>query len=75
MAGNVHEWVSNWHSGSYYATSPKKNPTGPTRGTDKVVRGGSFVYAADELNTHGRTFIEPIKNTADVGIRCALSAR
>jgi len=75
MAGNVHEWVADWHSGSYYATGPTRNPIGPSKGTDKVVRGGSFVYGADELNTHGRTFIEPIKNTADVGIRCARSTR
>jgi formylglycine-generating enzyme required for sulfatase activity len=75
MAGNVHEWVADWHSGSYYATGPARNPTGPSRGTDKVLRGGSFVYGADELNTHGRTYIEPLKNTADVGIRCARSGR
>jgi len=51
MAGNVHEWVADWHSGSYYATGPVRNPVGPARGTDKIVRGGSFVYGADELNT------------------------
>jgi formylglycine-generating enzyme required for sulfatase activity len=29
MAGNVWEWVHDWHSPSYYATSPLNSPTGP----------------------------------------------
>ena len=43
MAGNVWEWVHDWHSASYYATSPLHAPTGPREGTLRVVRGGSWL--------------------------------
>lgn len=39
MAGNVQEWVNDWHSSSYYLESPYTNPQGPASGDDKVIRG------------------------------------
>ncbi len=42
MAGNVLEWVSDWHSDSYYSIWPYLNPIGPDTGTYKAARGGSF---------------------------------
>ncbi|MCZ7674230.1 MAG: formylglycine-generating enzyme family protein [Chloroflexi bacterium] len=42
MAGNVFEWVADWHGSDYYAASPTQNPSGPTDGQYKVMRGGSW---------------------------------
>jgi formylglycine-generating enzyme required for sulfatase activity len=75
MAGNVYEWVGDWHHRAYYALSPERNPQGPWSGEKKVVRGGAYSYDADELNSHGRTYDRPVKAYDQVGFRCAKSAQ
>ena len=42
MAGNVREWVNDWYAADYYSISPTNNPQGPTSGTGRVLRGGSW---------------------------------
>ena len=42
MAGNVWEWCNDWLDVNYYRYSPLNNPTGPSSGTYKVRRGGSW---------------------------------
>jgi len=42
MAGNVWEWVADIHSETYYQESEYDNPKGPTKGTNRVIRGGSW---------------------------------
>ena len=42
MSGNVCEWCSDWYSSSYYTPTSTTNPTGPTRDSTRVCRGGSW---------------------------------
>jgi sulfatase modifying factor 1 len=39
------EWCYDWYDSKYYLTSPSKNPQGPAKGTERVLRGGTGDYA------------------------------
>jgi len=42
MAGNVSEWCFDYFAADYYQISPELDPRGPTTGTQRVTRGGSW---------------------------------
>ncbi len=74
MAGNVWEWVNDWWQADYYNTSPASNPPGPSIGTDKVVRGGSWGSTSwIFLRTADRFHYAPDYQGGAHGFRCATS--
>jgi formylglycine-generating enzyme required for sulfatase activity len=74
MAGNVTEWTADWFKLDYYRVSPESNPTGPTEGIAKVLRGGSWFDAAQNLRTMRRLWDDPKSVRLRFGFRCAMPA-
>jgi formylglycine-generating enzyme required for sulfatase activity len=71
MGGNVYEWVFDWYARQYYGNSPAKNPTGPSTGRHKVMRGGSWINYPVGTRPTDRTNAKPDKRLNFVGFRCA----
>jgi formylglycine-generating enzyme required for sulfatase activity len=71
MTGNVCEWCSDWLGENYYSSSPKRNPTGPSSGEKRVLRGGEwFYFPSDNLRCAGRSSSNPTYTILLVGFRC-----
>ncbi len=76
MAGNVYEWTWDVYLPDYYAISPYLNPTGPSEGSYRVTRGGSFYNQAFRNRSANRNnaFIPASSVHFDGGMRCAKDA-
>jgi len=73
MVGNVWEWVNDWYSSTYYSQSPENNPTGPSSGDSRVMRGSSW-FREGVLFSIPRAGEDPAKTSTDIGFRCARSS-
>lgn len=74
MTGNVWEWTGDWFDENYYAVSPEKNPRGAPDGTEKSIRGGSFLCADNFCSNYrvaGRSRSAPDSGLSNLGFRCA----
>ena len=67
MSGNVWEWCNDW-SGAYSATA-QTNPTGPTTGTNRVLRGGSSCCGTDLVRSSIRGSLTPVTTGPYWGFR------
>ncbi|MEM7245659.1 MAG: SUMF1/EgtB/PvdO family nonheme iron enzyme [Acidobacteriota bacterium] len=72
MAGNVEEWVADWHAPDAYRRRTPRDPTGPRAGTERVIRGGAFhSQSPDHVRVTRRNQKPPDHRRANVGFRCA----
>jgi serine/threonine-protein kinase len=74
MAGNVWEWVADRYDAEYYDHSPAKNPSGPSSGKDRVIRGGSWEVGGGSVRCANRNRDYPTETSDVNGFRCAKSS-
>ena len=71
MHGNAWQWCADWYAADYYATSPVDDPTGPDAGSNRVLRGGSWLSWPDVSRAAKRDRLTPDFRYVRSGFRVA----
>jgi formylglycine-generating enzyme required for sulfatase activity len=72
MHGNVWEWVQDWYGA--YAPEPVTDPRGPSSGSSRVFRGGSWGTGAGRCRSAFRGSGAPGDRGSDLGFRLLRTA-
>ena len=71
MSGNVQEWCKDWYANSY-VSDDTNNPVGPSSGSYRVRRGGSWYYDASYCRVAYRNYYSPGGRNYPLGFRVVL---
>lgn len=69
MTGNIAEWCNDWYESDYYQKQVWDRPGGPARGTEKVIRGGSWSDTPSKLRIAYRRSAPPTFRSNNLGFR------
>ena len=77
IVGNVWEWQNDWFSTDFHTYGQRQNPKGPSIGTSKTIKGGSYLCHDSYCNRYrvsARSANTPDSSTGNLGFRCASDA-
>jgi formylglycine-generating enzyme len=72
LVGNVWEWCADYFHPQWHQTATRVNPVGPSSGTARVMRGGSYLCHASfcfRYRNAARTANTPDSATGNIGFR------
>ena len=69
MLGNVWEWCGDYFGEAFYAASPVDDPTGPSIGEDRILRGGSWTPNPKSPRSSFRLSFPPSHRYYNIGLR------
>jgi sulfatase modifying factor 1 len=75
ITGNTWEWCADWFDAEFHRTADRNNPPGPSTGTGRVLKGGSFLCHKSYCNRYrvaARTSNTPDSSLAHTSFRCVL---
>lgn len=74
ISGNVWEWTADWFSEDYYQkANDARNPKGPAKGSERVLRGGSWLCSVNYCTGYrvaARQKTAPDSGLNNLGFRC-----
>jgi formylglycine-generating enzyme required for sulfatase activity len=74
LSGNASEWVADWFGESYYASSPRDHPQGPSSGDKRALRGGDWYGAPVNVRSSSRGALWPDRAYDTLGFRCTVGS-
>ncbi|MBO5942649.1 MAG: SUMF1/EgtB/PvdO family nonheme iron enzyme [Bacteroidales bacterium] len=72
MSGNVREWCRDWYGYGTYSSSSQVDPEGPSAGSERVYRGGSWRFNARDCPVSYRSSNSPDFRYSNLGLRLCL---
>lgn len=73
--GNVFEWCQDWFASDYYRQSPTDDPSGPTSGLERVIRGGSWWNNSADYCRSAARVGAPLEGSEMIGFRVLCEVR